>query len=64
MCPSGKICTVGRTQEEFEVEGTGTDLWLQTGTTPSEVTLIPKEQKNLNGTKWVENKCVYSMGED
>ncbi|KAK3690946.1 hypothetical protein RRG08_021643 [Elysia crispata] len=57
-----KICTEGRSAKEFKDEGTGTDIWLQTGNTPSEVTLIPKQQKDVAGTKWVEGKCFITMG--
>ncbi|GFO13113.1 hypothetical protein PoB_003961800 [Plakobranchus ocellatus] len=55
------ICTVGRVQTEFDLEGTGDNLWLQTGMYPSNVTLIPKQQSQI-GTPWVEGKCFPTMG--
>ncbi|GFR71423.1 hypothetical protein ElyMa_000353100 [Elysia marginata] len=56
------ICSSGRTRSVFNVEGTGTDLWLQTGNTASEVTLIPYYQTGLNVTNWTEGKCFPTMG--
>ncbi|GFR79248.1 hypothetical protein ElyMa_005868900 [Elysia marginata] len=58
-----KICTEGRTQAQFNTEGTGTNLWIQTGNTPSQVTLIPRQQSALSTTKWVDGKCFITMGE-
>ena len=60
--PSGKICTVGRTKEEFESQGTGTDLWVQIGSTPKNVVRMPKKQSDLAGTNWTEGKCFVTMG--
>ncbi|GFS09003.1 hypothetical protein ElyMa_006609900 [Elysia marginata] len=38
------ICTVGRNQTEFDEQGTGDALWLQTGAHPTDVTRIPMQQ--------------------
>lgn len=57
-----RICTRGRTQQQFETEGTGTDLWIQTGNRPTDVTRIPKKEMNVSSTKWSEGKCFVSMG--
>ncbi|KAK3730778.1 hypothetical protein RRG08_015694 [Elysia crispata] len=57
-----KICSEGRTKQSFDVEGTGTNLWLQNGTTPDDVVLIPKNQSDLVGTKWTEGRCFVTMG--
>ena len=55
------ICTVGRMQTDFDMHGTGDNLWLQTGMYPSNVTLIPKQENQL-WTPWVQGKCFPVMG--
>ncbi|KAK3730776.1 hypothetical protein RRG08_015692 [Elysia crispata] len=57
-----KICTDGRSKQSFDVEGTGTNLWLQNGTTPTEAVRVPKHQSDLATTKWTEGKCFVTMG--
>ncbi|KAK3765271.1 hypothetical protein RRG08_051892, partial [Elysia crispata] len=57
-----KICTKGRSSLAFHFQGTGTNLWLQNGTTPTEVVRIPKYQSGLDGTYWVEGQCFVTMG--
>ncbi|RUS88544.1 hypothetical protein EGW08_003720, partial [Elysia chlorotica] len=56
------ICTSGRTQADFDSDGTGTGLWIQNGSTPDQVTQVPYYQTGLSGTNWTEGKCFISMG--
>ena len=43
------ICNGGRTQEEFEVEGTGNSFSIQVGPTPDVLEEIPLEQSGFDG---------------
>ncbi|XP_019646316.1 PREDICTED: uncharacterized protein LOC109486851 [Branchiostoma belcheri] len=57
------ICRDGRTETEYEEEGTGTDLYIQTGPNPTvDIMAIPKEQEDLEGTEWTEGRCFWGMG--
>ncbi|XP_019646336.1 PREDICTED: uncharacterized protein LOC109486867 [Branchiostoma belcheri] len=57
------ICTVGRTATEFEAKGTGTDLYLQIGASPrTDFVIIPKYEKDIQGTDWTPGKCFWTMG--
>ncbi|CAH1257653.1 Hypp1871 [Branchiostoma lanceolatum] len=57
------ICTVGRTAKDFETKGTGSDLYLQTGASPrTDFVIIPKYEKDLEGTDWTPGKCFWTMG--
>ncbi|KAL5022526.1 hypothetical protein ScPMuIL_001681 [Solemya velum] len=57
------ICTLGRTQDEFNSEGTGTNLYLQNGTDPErDSILIPRRQQDIGSTRWVEGRCFFTMG--
>ncbi|GFN89438.1 hypothetical protein PoB_001594400, partial [Plakobranchus ocellatus] len=56
-----KICTEGRSKEQFEEEGTGENLWIQTGSSPSEVMKVAKNQDEISAP-WVEGKCFTTMG--
>eukprot|EP00058_Branchiostoma_floridae_P022837 XP_002608327.1 hypothetical protein BRAFLDRAFT_125499 [Branchiostoma floridae] len=57
------ICSDGRTEAEYQEEGTGTDLYIQTGPNPtSDIMAIPLYQSDLQGTEWVEGKCFWGMG--
>ncbi|KAK3769832.1 hypothetical protein RRG08_028499 [Elysia crispata] len=55
------ICSVGRFQSDFDLEGTGSGLWLQTGSYPSNVTRIPMQESQV-GAPWVEGRCFPVMG--
>ncbi|RUS74924.1 hypothetical protein EGW08_017304 [Elysia chlorotica] len=57
----GIICTSGRTQADFDRNGTGTGLWIQNGSTPDQVTQVPYYQNDLSGTNWIEGRCFNSM---
>ncbi|GFN79310.1 hypothetical protein PoB_000581600 [Plakobranchus ocellatus] len=56
-----KICTEGRSKEQFEEEGTGENLWIQTGSSPSEVMKVAKNQDEISAP-WVEGECFPTMG--
>ncbi|GFR79029.1 hypothetical protein ElyMa_004010300 [Elysia marginata] len=56
-----KICTVGRTQAEFDAQGTGDSLWLPTGMFPENVTRVPMQQSQV-GSPWMRGKCFPVMG--
>ncbi|GFN89430.1 hypothetical protein PoB_001593600 [Plakobranchus ocellatus] len=55
-----KICTEQR-RERLEVKSTGENLWIQTGSSPSEVMKIAKNQSDISAP-WVEGKCFVTMG--
>ena len=58
-----KICSTGRTQQEFEDEGTGTGLIVQTGQTPSSLMIIPRDEEQLQEDNLYEQGyCVSTMG--
>ncbi|XP_078587700.1 uncharacterized protein LOC144868873 [Branchiostoma floridae x Branchiostoma japonicum] len=56
------VCTTGRTEEEFDQHGTGTDLYIQNGTTPAMHIKIPKSESGLTDTAWTKGGCFYTMG--
>ncbi|KAL5022531.1 hypothetical protein ScPMuIL_001686 [Solemya velum] len=57
------ICTTGRTQQEFNSDGTGTNLYIQTGTNPeTDYMIIPRDEKDLDGTLWNKGGCFPVMG--
>ncbi|XP_045207827.2 uncharacterized protein LOC123559791 [Mercenaria mercenaria] len=57
-----KICE-GRTAMEFALEGTGTELLLQSGPNPiSDYVTIPYTQEDVNNTMWTEGQCFQTMG--
>ncbi|CAH1257654.1 CD209 [Branchiostoma lanceolatum] len=56
------ICSDGRTEAEYQDEGTGTDLYIQTGPNPtSDIMAFPLQQPDLEGTEWTEGKCFWGM---
>ena len=60
---TAKICSTGRTQQEFEDEGTGTGLIVQTGQTPSDLLTIPREaEQATENTPYEQGLCVTGMG--
>ncbi|GFO02762.1 hypothetical protein PoB_002926700 [Plakobranchus ocellatus] len=56
-----KICTEGRTDEQFDEEGTGDNLWIQIGEDPSTLMAIPKQQADIQ-PPWEMGGCVPTMG--
>jgi len=57
------ICTTGRTQEEFDKQGTGYRLSIQVGDSPASLLDIPLNEKEVEAkTKFVQGKCFYTMG--
>ena len=54
------ICKRGRSKEQFRLQGTGTDLFIQNGTNP-EQDLIEIAQ-NESATTWIKGKCKAMMG--
>lgn len=59
---SATICSAGRTQTQFDAEGTGTALSFQVGTTPSSLIRIPSAQTDVPAP-FKEGKCFVAMGE-
>uniref|UniRef100_A0A0B6YRW2 Uncharacterized protein n=1 Tax=Arion vulgaris TaxID=1028688 RepID=A0A0B6YRW2_9EUPU len=57
-----KICTTGRTKEEFDKEGTGSNLYLQNSTIPEESFVVPNRQEDTKSAHWVTARCVKYMG--
>ncbi len=54
------ICTTGRSQEDFDRDGTGDRLVLQNGR--DELTDMPLAQDDVGSTVWTLGKCFPSMG--
>ena len=60
---TAKICSTGRSEQEFEDEGTGTGLIVQTGQTPSDLMIIPRDEEQLQEDNLYEQgHCVSTMG--
>ena len=58
------ICAAGRTQAQFESQGTGTGLWLQTGPDPLKDSVkIPNSEEEIQKTKWTFGVCFPTMGD-
>jgi hypothetical protein len=58
------ICSPGRTKEEFDRDGTGTGLWLQSGPDPvKDVLSIPLDEQDVKLTLWGHGKCFITMGQ-
>ncbi|KAK0065125.1 hypothetical protein Bpfe_005683 [Biomphalaria pfeifferi] len=60
--PPSIICSRGRSQAEFDAEGTGTDLYIQNGTVPENSFIVPHKEVGLSHSKWVEGHCFFAMG--
>ncbi|XP_046361111.1 uncharacterized protein LOC124138486 [Haliotis rufescens] len=56
------ICSKGRTSNLFNSEGTGTDLFIQNGTTPSQILKIPHKETDVQKTMWTKGHCFPTMG--
>jgi len=61
LMTAGRICT-GRTAAEFHTEGTGTGLWVQNGTSPSNAVKIPATIEAARASSWTEGACFATMG--
>jgi charged multivesicular body protein 7 len=58
------ICSTGRNSSQFKMDGTGTDLYIQTGMDPKKnFTKIPEDQDDIKETLWGHGKCYYQMGQ-
>jgi charged multivesicular body protein 7 len=58
-----KICTTGRTNDDFNNQGTGNALYFQNGTNPITNSIpIPLAVGDMGATQWTEGKCFWSMG--
>lgn len=59
-----KICTTGRSADQFNKEGTGNNLYIQNGSNPmTDSILIPHDQDELGKTMWTKSPCFIGMGE-
>ncbi|XP_019628073.1 PREDICTED: uncharacterized protein LOC109472673 [Branchiostoma belcheri] len=59
-----KICRAGRTDAEYQAEGTGTGLYIQTGpNSTSDVMAAPLRQADADGTDWTRGECFWAMGQ-
>ncbi|XP_025094545.1 uncharacterized protein LOC112564143 [Pomacea canaliculata] len=57
------ICTTGRTSSTFQEEGTGSNLYIQTGSDPlTQSSLIPRQEKDIAKTPWKRGRCFVGMG--
>jgi len=54
-----KICTSGRTAQEFHDNPGGENLYLKNGT---DIIPIPRKQSNMSQTSWTKGKCFRTMG--
>jgi hypothetical protein len=57
-----KICTTGRTAEQFALEGTGSNLYIQNSTVPELSTVVPSRIEGTATTLWTRAKCFPVMG--
>jgi charged multivesicular body protein 7 len=60
------ICTTGRTADQYNSQGTGTDLFIQMGSNPldtSNIFQVPLNEADIKQTKWGFGKCFYLMGQ-
>jgi len=58
------ICSPGRSATDFANQGTGTDLYIQMGPSPTtDLFVVPMNEYDIKGTKWGYGKCFYMMGQ-
>ncbi|KAK7110152.1 uncharacterized protein [Littorina saxatilis] len=58
------ICKYGRTEDEFNIYGTGTGLYIQNGSDPLTQSIrIPSTQSEISETKWTKGWCFLFMGD-
>jgi len=59
-----KICSEGRSTSQFEREGTGSGLYVQTGPNPrTDIMAVPMQEAQVASTKWTKGKCFVGMGQ-
>jgi len=58
------ICDAGRTQREFDADGTGVALFFQNGPTPEVIQAVPLTAEEAKGTEWYRYNCVENQGEN
>merc|ERR1719186_85043 len=57
------ICAGGRTQDQWNKQGTGDRIWVQVGETPDNFVKIPLSKSEADGTSnWNEHLCFPGMG--
>jgi len=57
------ICAGGRTEDQWNSQGTGDRLWIQVGETPDNFVKIPLTQAEADGTEnWHKHWCFLGMG--
>ncbi|XP_064652429.1 uncharacterized protein LOC135503070 [Lineus longissimus] len=62
--PPQEICSSGRTQDRFDNEGTGSNLYLQQGPDPvKDSVIIPRLEADIGNTKWRKGRCFRTMGQ-
>jgi charged multivesicular body protein 7 len=59
---AAQVC-VGRTEAEFEEQGTGTGLYIMTGPELTDYENPPNTQAEVELTDWKHGYCFVSMGE-
>jgi charged multivesicular body protein 7 len=58
------ICKGGRTADQYASQGTGTDLYIQTGPDPlKDIFQVPVNEADIKPTKWGHGKCFWGMGQ-
>jgi len=57
------ICNGGRTEDQWNEQGTGDRLWLQIGGTPDDLLPIPlTQERGAAEERWKEHYCFLGMG--
>nr|KAG5714272.1 hypothetical protein BaRGS_018489 [Batillaria attramentaria] len=57
------ICTSGRSDADYQRQGTGRNLYIQTGSDPvANSVRIPHREEELQGTPWTLGRCFLAMG--
>lgn len=57
------ICAGGRTEDQWNSQGTGDRLWIQVGETPDNFVKIPLTRAEADGTdNWYKHWCFLGMG--
>jgi len=57
------ICDGGRSQEDFDRDGTGNVLMFQNGPTPEYLYAAPLTAAEAEGTEWYKHYCFINMGD-
>jgi len=56
------ICNTGRNVNDLQTVGTGTGLWFQNGTDPTQLFQAPMNRPDALNQGWSNNKCFVGMG--